>query len=189
MELYEISNDYVDFLSTYDNKVQRNEVSGFKRKYIGFIVLVDNMKYLLPLSSAKQGSDFIVIGKDKYGFDFHKLLRKRVSVPLIYITEKDAEGNLYVLSKIKINSMIPVFDGSSKFVTKVNISDEANTNYKNLLHKELNFVRANEEKIIKNAKILYQQKLAERNDLNYIKVATPDFRLLEEKCKEWDSSH
>ncbi len=64
---------------------------------------------------------------------------------------------------------------------------ERNKNYKILVEKELEFIGKNEEMIKKYASIIYNQKI-NNYDVSYIKNVV-DFKLLEEKCKEYKSNN
>ena len=63
------------------------------------------------------------------------------------------------------------------------ISNEADSKYKEVILGELRYINSNASKIIKYAKIVYNQKI-KNIDIGYIKN-TVDFKLLEEKLKEW----
>ena len=88
------------------------------------------------------------------------------------------KGNV-LLGTIKISNMIPVFDRT--VIKYYDIHNEWDINYKRLIIKELSFIYANKEKIIKTAVRLYNQKINNMS-MDYIKH-TVDFQLLEEKAK------
>ena len=62
-------------------------------------------------------------------------------------------------------------------------NDEKDLKYREVVLSELRYINNNKDKIIKNARIVYNQKI-KNQDIGYIKN-TVDFRLLEEKIKEW----
>ena len=64
---------------------------------------------------------------------------------------------------------------------------ERNKNYKILVEKELEFIGKNEEMIKKYASIIYNQKI-NNYDVSYINNVV-DFKLLEQKCKEYKSDN
>lgn len=66
------------------------------------------------------------------------------------------------------------------------ISNERNKKYKEVILGELRYINNNSEKIMKNAEIVYKQKL-KNEEIGYIKN-TVNFKLLEEKLKEWNKS-
>ncbi|CAL7909802.1 type III toxin-antitoxin system ToxN/AbiQ family toxin [Fusobacterium necrophorum subsp. funduliforme] len=84
-----------------------------------------------------------------------------------------------MLGKIKLSSMIPVYDMS--VLSYYDINKEQDLKYKNLVIDELRFIYANKNLILKNANKLYQQKVTNMS-MGYIQ-ATVDFALLEQKAK------
>ena len=76
--------------------------------------------------------------------------------------------------------MIPVPDSELILYEPKN---EQNKNYKILVEKELEFIEKNEDMIKKYASIIYNQKNNDY-DVSYIKNVV-DFKLLEQKCKEY----
>lgn len=67
------------------------------------------------------------------------------------------------------------------------ISNETDLKYKEVILGELRYINNNSNKIVKNAQIVYNQKI-KNIDIGYIKN-TVDFKLLEEKLKEWNKSN
>ncbi|HEY4533771.1 MAG TPA: type III toxin-antitoxin system ToxN/AbiQ family toxin [Fusobacterium sp.] len=126
---------------------------------------VNHCKYLAPLSSPELKSDFNN-GK----------IRKSI-VPIIRIVKLGTTDVL--LGKIKLSSMIPIYDVS--VIKYYEINQEQDLKYKNLVMDELKFMYANKELILKNANKLYRQKINHMS-MGYIQ-ATVDFQLLEEKAK------
>lgn len=92
IELYEVNHQYVDFLVPHAPHLFQNKQSGQhnERKYIGIILIVNNMKYFAPLSSFKEKHE-----RMKEGLDFIKV------------------GNYAV---ININNMFPVPDNEYTYV-------------------------------------------------------------------------
>ena len=64
------------------------------------------------------------------------------------------------------------------------LSNETDLKYKELVLGELRYINNNSNKIVKYAKIVYNQKV-KNIDIGYIKQ-TVDFKLLEEKLREWN---
>ena len=79
--------------------------------------------------------------------------------------------------------MIPVPDSE---LILYELKYEKNKNYKILIEKELEFIEKNEDMIKKYASIIYNQK-NNGYDVSYIKNVV-DFKLLEQKCKEYKKS-
>ena len=64
------------------------------------------------------------------------------------------------------------------------LSRENDLKYKEVILGELRYIRNNSDKIVKYAKIVYNQKV-KNIDIGYIKN-TVDFKLLEEKLRQWN---
>ena len=79
--------------------------------------------------------------------------------------------------------MIPAPDTE---LIKVDIDSITDLAYKTLLQKQVQFLRKNKDNILKkHINVVYINRKQGRMDIGYIKNATPDFDLLEEKCDEW----
>ena len=180
VKLYEIKDEYIDYLKElFPDKILNNRSNNKKRKYIGFILEINSFYYVIPLSSAKVNKDYKIIDYNKNGHEIHKLLKKRISLPVIFITENRNDNSLHVISKIQINNMLPIGNNIFKYVDCFDINKIDDYKYKDLLNKELNFINSNINRIKKNAHNVYKMKMNHRNDLGFIKNATPDFKLLE----------
>lgn len=64
------------------------------------------------------------------------------------------------------------------------LSNEKDIKYRELVVGELRYINNNSDKIVKYAKTVYNQKV-KNIDIGYIKN-TVDFKLLEEKLREWN---
>jgi protein AbiQ len=155
MKLYEVNPKYINYLAAYAPHLFRNKQAGQQneRKYIGVILEIHDVKYFAPLSSFKEKHK-----RMKEGLDFIKISTYAV---------------------ININNMFPVPDG---LYTYVDYSKEKNPKYKKLLMSEYRIIRKLQDKIQKNARELYRQKV-EKNVKNALTKRCNDFLLLEEKCK------
>ena len=91
-------------------------------------------------------------------------------------------GRLY--GTLRISNMIPVP------ITELEpyiLSNENDLKYKEVVLGELRYINNNSNKIVKYAKIVYNQKI-KNIDIGYIKN-TVDFKLLEEKLKQWNAGN
>lgn len=170
MKLYEITDEYINYLRKFDNKVYDNKEENRKvmRKYLGIVLNINQLNYYIPMSSPKK-SDY----KNNH-------IRKSV-IPIIRIISNEEVDNIPVLKgTLRISNMIPVPDSELILYEPKN---EKNKNYKILIEKELEVIGKNEELIKKYANILYKQKI-NNYDVSYIKNVV-DFKLLEEKCIEY----
>ena len=109
--------------------------------------------------------------------DFDKKIVRNDAKTIIRIHES---GRLY--GTLRISNMIPV--PITELQTYI-IADEDDLKYREVILGELRYINNNSSKIIKYAKTVYNQKI-KNMDIGYIKN-TVNFRLLEEKLKEWNN--
>ena len=193
MDIYEVTTDYVEFLRKFEpDKILRNRDDKFGRKFVGIIVQNDKYKYVVPLSSPKYLKDYKIKGYTGKGLpdDFSFIsyadrieMLKATSVPVVYMNNIGKDGKIDVLGKIQCNNMIPVPDSEIK---KVDLDGMEDVAYKTLMQKQIQFIRKNADEIIKkHINPVYINRKKNRTDIGYIKNATPNFSLLEEKCEEY----
>ncbi|MCM1131159.1 MAG: type III toxin-antitoxin system ToxN/AbiQ family toxin [Anaeroplasma bactoclasticum] len=181
MDLYNISDEYIDYLSSVDRNVLKAHVDDrtFKRPHIGIVIHNSNMDYFIPLSSPEQ-SDYS-----------HGVLRPS------NITIKRLIGdNNEFLGKLRINNMIPAPLSELKLVD-MDLSNKSSNDifYINLLNKQIRVIASRQAEIDKSANLVYNHKLNENNP-NYwadkpihgFLSATVNFKLVEQQCLEWISS-
>ena len=72
MTIYNIKNDYIQFLRTFDTKIEENKNE--KRPYVGVVLQIGSIEYYAPLTSPKpkhknmkNSKDFRKIENGKYG--------------------------------------------------------------------------------------------------------------------------
>lgn len=84
LNLYSVSDEYVDYLRKFDNKVYDNkeEVRVHTRKYLGVVLNINSFNYYIPFSSPKDTD---------YYDNTHNKIRKSI-IPIVRIVEK---GQLY----------------------------------------------------------------------------------------------
>lgn len=167
LNLYSVNDKYIKYLRQFDEKVYDNkeDIRIQTRKYLGIVLTINNFNYYVPLSSPKK-SDYTDCEK--------KIIRKDTKT-IIRIHNND---RLY--GTLRISNMIPVpITELEPYIT----NDEKDLKYREVVLSELRYINNNKDKIIKNARIVYNQKI-KNQDIGYIKN-TVDFRLLEEKIKEW----
>ncbi len=193
MELYEVSVKYVEYLRNFEPKKILSVAEGKdKRKFMGVIVQKNGYKYVVPLSSPKYLKDYKIKGYlgEKLPQDFSFVaytdkieLLKNTTAPVVYMYTEE-NGGIDFFGKLQCNNMIPVPESELK---KVDVNAEPDIAYKTLMQKQIQFLRKNAEKILKkHINVVYVNQKQGRMDIGYIKNATPDFSMLEEKCKEWE---
>ncbi len=171
LNLYSISDKYIKYLRQFDDKIYDNkeETRTHERKYLGVVLTVNEFNYYIPMSSPKK-SDYI---------NFDKKIIRNDTKTIMRIND----GNrLY--GTLRISNMIPVP------ITELEpymVSNETDSKYKEVILGELRYINNNSSKIIKYAKTVYNQKI-KNMDIGYVKN-TVDFKLLEEKLKEWNQKN
>ena len=152
LNLYSISDKYIKYLRKFEDKIYDNkeEIRVRTRKYLGIVLTINNCNYYIPMSSPKK-SDYI---------DYEKRIIRKDTKTIIRI---DNGNRLY--GTLRISNMIPVP------ITELEpymIETEQDRKYKEVILGELRYINNNVEKITKNAKIVYNQRIKNEN-IGYIK--------------------
>lgn len=157
LRIYEINPQYINYLSPHAPHLFHNKQpsQNNNRKYIGIILQINNLDYFAPLTSFKPKHS-----KIKETLDFIKL--------------KD-------YAVINLNNMFPV--PTNQF-TYVDINKIKDPHYKALLRAEYRIIKTQQNRIMKNAKIIYQHKLANNNSTK-LSQRCNDFSKLEVLCKQF----
>jgi protein AbiQ len=172
LRLYNVSDEYIEYIHMFDKRVFLNKSEKHGRKYLGIVLKINGFNYFVPLSSPKESDHMIIDGK--------KIIRKNI-IPIIRIISTDIHGNEELKGTLKFSNMIPVPDHA---LSEYDLVGERDINYKILVLKELEFIKVNKEQIIKNAQILYNQRKFNDPKINYLKN-TIEFELLESKMKSF----
>ena len=171
LNLYSVSDKYIKYLRQFDDRIYDNkeEDRTHERKYVGLVLTVNEFNYYIPMSSPKK-SDYI---------DYENKIIRNDTKTIIRIHNGE---RLY--GTLRISNMIPVP------ITELEpyiLSNEKDLKYKDVILGELRYINSNSKKIVKYAKTVYNQKI-KNVDAGYIKN-TVDFKLLEEKLKEWNKAN
>ena len=154
LNLYSVSDKYIKYLRQFDEKIYDNkeDIRTQPRKYLGIVLTVNDFNNYIPMSSPKK-SDYI---------DYEKKIIRKDTKTIIRIYNSD---RLY--GTLRISNMIPVpIIELEPYV----ISNERNKKYKEVILGELRYINNNSEKIMKNAEIVYKQKLKNRLHKKYSKL-------------------
>lgn len=119
---------YSDYLREFDRVVSKDPTQN--RKFVGILLEVNDFSYYAPMSSPKPKHEFIA----GTALDVIKIERGRLGL-------------------INLNNMIPVLP---PVIIPIHIASEPEHRYRQLLMKQMLYVRKNEEAIKKKAKRLYQ---------------------------------
>ena len=136
MKFYNIVDEYINFLGTFDSKVSKNKQES--RPYVGVVIEIEKMKYYAPFTSPKAKHR-----KMKNGKDFRKI-----------------QGGEY--GAINFNNMIPVPDWALKLI---DIDNESDQKYRRLLQNQYRAIKADSEEIIKTATRLRELVMTEDENL------------------------
>lgn len=150
--IYDVDFKYRVYLRSFDNKVNTKD----GRRYVGIIIVHNDIKYFIPLTSKPLRSN----GKRR---------NQRTTVEI-----KDGET---LIGALLINNMIPVPDGS---FSKVDIENDRHKDY---LNKEYIYIKNYGNQILNKIKNVYND-VTIRND-SFMSAFCCDFKLLEEKSKQW----
>lgn len=163
LRIVRVDSDYCDYLRKSDNKVAYNKNEKELRPFIGILFEIDNFEYFAPLSSPKEKHKSM-----KNTLDFFKI-----------------DGG--ELGAVNFNNMIPV---SSRNYSIIDLHKETLTieefKYQKLLIEQLNWLNANYYQV-KNKSFKLYQLYNNGNLPQNIKLRCCNFKLLEEKCKEYNS--
>jgi len=161
MRLYNVKNDYINYLRGFEPKVLFNKDE--KRPYVGVVHTINNTAFYVPLSSPKAKFSFMKNSKD-----FHKIA-----------------GGKY--GAINFNKMIPVDKNS---LIEMDINNEPDEDYRTLLKNQFKELIDMKDIIYRKSQNIYtlfssKEKLSP-NDAK-VKERCCDFALLEQKAKEYIS--
>ena len=160
--LVKLNSNYCDYLRQFDNKVPYNYNEKELRPFIGVLFRIDNLMYFAPLSSTKAK---------------HLKLKSK-----LYFLKID-NGKL---DAINFNNMLPVtnknninIDLNKKCLTKTE------EKYVKLLSEQIFWLNRNSEKLYGRSKKLYDKYINGTLEKNISKRCC-NFKLLEEKCREYN---
>lgn len=162
LSLVRIDTKYCDYLRKYDSRVPYNFNDKELRPFVGVLFEVNDCMYFAPLSSPKPKHL-----KIKSKLDFLKLDNGK-------------------LGAINFNNMLPV---TEKNIIRLNL-DKNNTNisekkYFKLLKEQIYWLNRNDERLFVRSKKLYNKYLNGTLD-SKIAIRCCNFKLLEEKCEEYN---
>ena len=170
LKLYTVDIDYIEYLKQFDRQVMfaKGDEYVTSRKYLGVVLKINGFQYFAPLSSPKESDYFYKNGK--------RFIRKNV-IPIVRLI--DSKGTL--LGKVKLSNMIPVPEECLQLYDVYNESDEK---YRELVRDEIISIRKCRDRILKNAEILYKQRIRNYDGIAYLN-STVDFAKVEKHCKAY----
>lgn len=177
MKLYSVADEYIKYIRKSFPRVYSNKETErvYTRKYVGVVIEINGYKYYIPLSSPKEQHDYIII-------DGKKCIRKDSLIVMRIVSKKEDKSELK--GTLQIGTMIPVPDEALELYDADGEKDQA---YKDLVNEELIYIRKNESKIIKNAKVLYSKR--KNGDTSKMITNCLDFIAIEKQCDKWIHKH
>ena len=111
---------------------------------------------------------------------YKKVIKKSI-VPIMRMVVKNSKGEKELKGTLRFSNMIPVPETA---VERYDVDKENDQKYKDLVQHEIIYIRKNQEKIRKNASILYKQKTERTENVGYLDSVL-DYKKLEEKYNEF----
>ncbi|QDY88372.1 type III toxin-antitoxin system ToxN/AbiQ family toxin [Mycoplasma anserisalpingitidis] len=132
---YIINIDYLEYLHNYDHEVQYNPEYKEKIKpHLGIVVVEDNQRFLIPLTSPKEKYKKI----KKNVFEYHKIYNKNNELTGILLIKKMIPISLNLIKKI-------TFENGNK--------------YHLLLSEQLIFISKEKEVVLSKINSFYNKKI------------------------------
>ncbi|MBK4778725.1 MULTISPECIES: type III toxin-antitoxin system ToxN/AbiQ family toxin [Streptococcus] len=161
---YEIDNDYIEYLYQVDSNVYYHpSYRATIKPYVGILVDIGNIKYFIPLTSAKekhkeqrmQSRDYLMIYDlvDKNSNEKNAIYRDHPNL---------LDKKYHILAVLDIRKMIPVVEGAYKKIEFKTLE----LNYQFLFYKEHEFCKSKQDKIILDASKIYSKTIAKGSALS-----------------------
>lgn len=182
LKFININQDYLKYLHDSCSEVYYKPTNYDSKPYLGILISTEQQEYVIPLSSAKdKHKSWKNVEADR--FVIYEICQKSsVTSKDIYIDNKDGSVK-HILSVMDLKKMIPIKEGLYS-VVELN-PNPTDTNeikkYKVLMNLEFTFCLKIINQIIQKVTKLYDKQM----ETGKIIPFCCDFKLLEEKCKEW----
>ncbi len=171
LKWYVVDKEYVSYLKKFDDKVENINYTERLKPYIGILITINEINYYVPISSVKE-----------------KHYQMNEDMDFIKIMENDR-----ILGVLNLNNMIPIDNENVRVLKYKEIDeyrkfkdDKEKHLYISFLSFELGLINDKIDKIKSNAVELYNEKINRPN--SKISKRCCDFKLLEEKCREYKNS-
>lgn len=176
--LYTVNPDYLEFLYKIDSEVYyAPSYRKATKPFIGIVVLIDNVDYFIPLTSAKPKHL-----KWKNVSDQHFIIYEVVDNKIIKkgdLSKPYSETqSIRLLAVLDFKKMIPVPKTCYK---PINFRDISDYKYVSLLKKEYQFCLSIKSKLLQKAVSLYNNQ----KQTGFVRKANCNFEKLEEALCYW----
>jgi len=160
---YIVNKNYIQYLSEFEKHVSYNKDEiGHSRPYLGIVLKVNNFDYFVPLYSYKE-----------------HYLKYKNNPSFFFVYDRKNRP----LSIIKFSAMIPILRNSD--VISILNYNEQDKKYRDLISAEYRYINSHKEEIYKRANKMYTAVTKHKN--NFLKTIACDFKLLENKCLEYNN--
>lgn len=166
LKLVYVETNYINYLSTFDRRVMFNKNGN--RPYVGIVLHINDVDYFAPLKTG--------------GLDHSKPI-SRLSTKIL---DEDNKNKRTAISYILQQYMIPIIPNVIDEIDIMNMKEDPK--FKNMLFKEVQFLRKNSDKIIKRAEKVYNYSLSDKPELQYLKNKCLNFKDLADKRKTYQSN-
>lgn len=161
---YEIDNDYIEYLYQVDSNVYYHpSYRATIKPYVGILVDVGNIKYFIPLTSAKEKHKKQPMRSRDYLMIYDLVDKNSNEKNAIYRDHPNSLDEKYhILAVLDIRKMIPVAEGAYKKIEFKTLE----LNYQFLFYKEHKFCKSEQDKIISYASKIYSKTIAKGSALS-----------------------
>lgn len=182
LKFININQDYLKYLHSFCSEVYYKPTGYETKPYIGILVQENDVEYVIPLSSAKEKhKTWKNVDIDRF-LIFENCEKAENGSKDIYV--KNADGGFkHILSVMDLKKMIPIKTGLYTEVQLNPLKSDSNAEkkYKVLLNIEYLFCLKIKDSIIQKASRLYEKQMKTGRVVPFC----CDFKLLEEKCREY----
>lgn len=154
---YNIDINYLAYLSSKDSEVYYDSTKAYERKpFLGIVVIINSMNYLLPLTSAKAKHKNWADSTNEHFLIFESVSDDMTSHPNWIVKPGSTQKELkHLLAVLDLKKMIPVPDG---LFTLIDINAIADNSYRLLMQKEYFFLKSKQLDILKATEKLYSDQ-------------------------------
>jgi len=182
LKFVNINQDYLKYLYSFCSEVYYKPYGYEAKPYIGLLINSNGTEYVIPMSSAKEKHKFWKNTDTDRFLIFENCTAARLGYNDIYVNNADGTVK-HIMAVIDLKKMIPVKAG---LYSQVNINPSPedtieNKKYKILLNIEYSFCLKIIDSIIVKAGRIYDKQMRTGKIIKFC----CDFRLLEEKCREY----
>lgn len=180
--LYTVDPDYLEFLYKVDSEVYYSPSYRTSAKpFIGIIVLIDDIDYFIPLSSAKAKHRKWKNVSDQH-FIVYEIVDNKMIKKSDFSKPYSETQSIHLLAILDFKKMIPVPKTCYK---PINFRDINDYKYVNLLKKEYQFCLSIKSKLLQKVMSLYNNQ----KQTGRVRKANCNFEKLEAALHYWQTHH